>query len=93
MKKVAQLLGFKMTKRIFANGVGKAVPILGGLLSGSLTYFTFKPSANRLQNYLGKLPIADVETYKKNKPEECYVEVDFDVNEDIEEERDFDKKE
>lgn len=52
VKRVAQALGVKMTKEIFAKGVSKAVPILGGFASGGLTYVTYRPMANRLRKYL-----------------------------------------
>lgn len=45
VKKVATTLGFKMTKDISAKGVSKIVPIVGGIVSGGLTYVTFKPCA------------------------------------------------
>lgn len=64
VKKVATRLGFKMTKQAFARGVSKAVPIIGAVTSGGVTYATFKPLSSRLQNYLNKLPIADPDFYK-----------------------------
>ena len=41
-----------MTKETFAKGVGKIIPILGGIVSGGLTFFTFRPCAKRLQKTL-----------------------------------------
>lgn len=64
VKKVAGILGVKMTKEIFAKGVGKIVPLLGGVISGGLTYITFKPAAVNLKKHLKKLPTADVDFYK-----------------------------
>lgn len=52
-----------MTKQIFARGVGKVVPIVGAVLSGGITYSTYRPLANRLKKYLRELPIADVDFY------------------------------
>jgi hypothetical protein len=65
IKKVAANLGYRMTKQIFAKGISKVVPIVGGIASGGLTYLTYKPSAERLQKHLIALPNADVEFYKK----------------------------
>ncbi|MCE7791520.1 hypothetical protein K8O68_03655 [Salipaludibacillus sp. CUR1] len=53
-----------MTKQVFARGVSKAVPIIGAVTSGRVTYATFRPLSSRLQKYLKKLPIADREFYK-----------------------------
>lgn len=66
VKKVAQILGVQMTKEIFAKGVSKVVPVLGGLISGGITYITFKPSARRLKKHLMSLPTADVNFFRKN---------------------------
>ena len=55
VKKIATMLGQRMTKDIFAKGVGKAVPILGGVVSGGLTLATFKPMAHRLQKHLSEM--------------------------------------
>ncbi len=55
VKKIAQTLGVKMTKEIFAKGVSKIIPVVGGVISGGLTYANFKPCANRLKKYLASL--------------------------------------
>lgn len=52
VKQVAQWIGVKMTKDTFGRGVGKAIPILGGVLSGAITAFSFKPMAEKLQKHL-----------------------------------------
>ena len=52
IKQVAKWIGVKLTKETFAKGVGKAIPILGGIISGGLTLATFRPSAKRLQRKL-----------------------------------------
>ena len=48
IKQVGKWIGMKVTKETFAKGASKFVPILGGVLSGGLTFFTFKPMANKL---------------------------------------------
>ena len=52
VKQIAKWIGVKMTKDIFAKSVSKAVPIIGGGVSGVITYATFKPMAKRLQKEL-----------------------------------------
>ena len=52
IKQVAKWIGFKMTKDTFGRGVGKAIPILGGVLSGAITAFSFKPMAEKLHKHL-----------------------------------------
>lgn len=57
VKKVAGYLGVSMTKRTFASGVAKAVPVLGAVLSGGLTLGTFLPMSKRLQKHLASLEL------------------------------------
>ncbi|MDR0325931.1 MAG: hypothetical protein LBI19_07570 [Oscillospiraceae bacterium] len=66
VNKIAKVLGFKMTKGIFAKGVGKAIPVVGAVISGGVTYIGFRPMAKRLQNYLIDLPLASVDFYKES---------------------------
>ena len=52
VKKVASWIGVKLTKESFAKGVGRFIPVLGGIISGGLTLATFRPGAKRLQKTL-----------------------------------------
>lgn len=47
-KKVAAELGVRLTKTTFSKGISKAIPVLGGLISGTITLFTFRPGAKKL---------------------------------------------
>jgi len=78
IKKVAKLIGVKMTKQIFAKGVGKIIPVVGAVISGGITFIGFKPMANRLQKYLITLPMANVDFYKKSRDsDEAILDIDF----------------
>jgi len=52
VKQVAKQLGVKMTKEVFAKGVGKIIPVVGGVVSGGLTIAMFLPMANKLKKHL-----------------------------------------
>ena len=52
VKRVALKLGHKMNKEIYAKGIGKFIPYAGAVISGGLTYVTFRPAAKRLQKQL-----------------------------------------
>jgi uncharacterized protein (DUF697 family) len=54
IKKIAAAIGIKVTKETFAKGVAKVVPVLGGAVSGTLTYASMKKMGDRLQNVLYK---------------------------------------
>ncbi len=49
---VARLVGAKLTREGFAKTAGKFIPIAGGIFSGTLTLFTFRAGARRLQHRL-----------------------------------------
>ncbi|GAA0615618.1 EcsC family protein [Virgibacillus siamensis] len=81
-KKVAGYIGIKVNKDIFAKGVSKVIPVLGGVVSGSVTYATMKPMGKRLASVLSSsLDITKNELYneymdmKEEFPE--IIDIDF----------------
>lgn len=52
VKNTAKWFGVKMTKDIFAGFFKKAIPVVGGVLGGGITYLSFKPCCDRLQSSL-----------------------------------------
>ena len=48
-KVIARLIGIKLTREVAAKGIAKVLPILGGVVSGAITYSVFGPMARRLQ--------------------------------------------
>ena len=52
IKSIAKALGAKMTKEIFAKGVSKAIPVIGGVVSGGITFATMRPMGMRLADAL-----------------------------------------
>ena len=65
IKKIARLIGVKITKNTFARGVSKIVPIIGGGVSAGITATMMTVMANRLKNHLRGLPLANPD---KNPP-------------------------
>ena len=54
IKQIGKAIGVKVTKTTVAQGISKAVPIVGGVISGSLNYASMMPMANRLNTALDK---------------------------------------
>ena len=54
IKNIGKAIGVKVTKSTVANGVSKAIPILGGVIAGTLTFISMKPMAERLVETLNK---------------------------------------
>ncbi|MGT2896102.1 hypothetical protein ACVRZR_06940 [Streptococcus entericus] len=48
IKKVGSVIGVRVTRTTVQNGIMKAIPIVGGILSGGLTYTSFKPMGKNL---------------------------------------------
>lgn len=61
MKKVLRYLGVNLTKQTFAKTASKVVPVIGGAISGGMTYAAYKPGAERLRRYLRSLPISGID--------------------------------
>ena len=57
VKKVAAYLGVSMTKKLFAGGVAKAIPVVGAVLAGSFTLATFLPMCKKLQKHLASMEL------------------------------------
>lgn len=55
VKKIGSTLGYKITKQTVGKSITKIVPVIGGVVSGSLTYLTFKPMGNRLADTFADL--------------------------------------
>lgn len=54
VKKVGALVGKQVTKKTVEKTITKAVPLVGGVLSGGLTYVTFRPMGHRLADTLSR---------------------------------------
>lgn len=71
VKKIALALGVHMTKQTFAKSVSKVIPIIGGVVSGGLTFATYRPMACKLKNHLAGLPTASVEFYEQQREKDA----------------------
>lgn len=49
---IAKIIGSKLSKESFAKGVGRFIPLAGGLFAGGLTLISFRKGANRLRRQL-----------------------------------------
>jgi hypothetical protein len=65
IKKIATFKGVKLTKETFAKGLSKAIPIVGGVVSGSLTYSTMRPMGKRLAETLAETLVMTDEEVKE----------------------------
>lgn len=52
VKSISKWFGVKMTKEIFSNFFKKAIPVVGGVIGGGITYLSFKPCCDKLKDSL-----------------------------------------
>ncbi len=52
VKNISKWFGIKMTKEVFAGFFKKAIPIVGGVIGGSITFVSFKPCCDKLKKSL-----------------------------------------
>lgn len=64
VKTIAKTVGITMTKQIFADTVASAIPLLGSVASGGLTYAMFKPRCLKLRDTLSEYPLCNPRFYK-----------------------------
>lgn len=54
IKKTCSFVGYTLTKKTFAAGVSKAIPVIGGVISGTINFASMMPMATRLNETLDK---------------------------------------
>lgn len=54
IKQIGKAVGLKVTKTTVARGFSKAIPVVGGVISGSLNFASMMPMANRLNEALNQ---------------------------------------
>lgn len=64
VKKISLSVGVRMTKQVFADGVASIITVVGGALSGGLTYAMFKPGCMKLRRNLMSYNLCNPEYYK-----------------------------
>lgn len=61
MKQTLRVVGVHVTKQSFAKTVSKVVPVVGGVVSGGLTYVTLRTQSKRLMEHLREIPPPNVD--------------------------------
>lgn len=54
VKQICKAVGIKVTKTTVSQGISKAIPVIGGVISGTLNFASMMPMANRLYEVLDK---------------------------------------
>ena len=64
IKKIIQAIGVKSTIKGVISVGSKSVPVVSGVLSGGVTFFTFSPMTKKLKRFLQKGQIKNIENEK-----------------------------
>lgn len=65
VKKIAKWFNVNMTKQIFAGFFKKAIPVVGGVIGGGITYLSFKPCCDNLKKSLQDTLLCNPDTKEK----------------------------
>jgi len=71
-REVAKRIGIKLTEDSFARYLSRIVPILGGIISGTVTWISFSLMTSRLAAHLESLPLA-ANVIKRRRNDRRYV--------------------
>lgn len=52
IKKICSFVGYTLTKKTLASGVSKAIPVIGGVISGTINFASMMPMARNLNDTL-----------------------------------------
>ena len=96
VKEIAKWFGIKMTKSIFAGFFKKAIPFVGGIVGGGITFFSFKPCCYRLKAALQDTMLSNPNhksTSEENSfinsiKDEAFIDVDYKASNSTEEDYD-----
>lgn len=72
---VAKWFGKKMTKEVFAGFFKKAIPVVGGVIGGGITYVTFKPCCDNLKATLRDTKLSNPE-HEDSEKEDIIIDIE-----------------
>ena len=61
VKEVCKWFGIRLTKSMFSGAISKAIPVIGGVIGGGITFASFKPCCDRLKKELKDTLLANPE--------------------------------
>lgn len=59
VQEILKKIGIKINQRLLAQFLSKCIPVVGGAISGGITYASYKPMCYRLKETLSKCPQAE----------------------------------
>ena len=72
LKSTLKWFGVKLTKEIFAKSVKNAIPVVGGVVGGGITFLSFKPCCLRLKAALTDTMLSNPNHVSSTEEEHIY---------------------
>lgn len=72
VREVSKWFGVRLTKSMFSGAISKAIPVVGGVIGGGITFVSFKPCCDRLKNELKDTLLANPEHKASDEEMEVY---------------------
>lgn len=85
VRNVAKWFGVKMTKAVFAGFFKKAIPVVGGVIGGGITFLSFKPCCEKLKKALENTMLSNPNYQPTEDDNLLIIDADFDFSTDINE--------
>lgn len=93
VKQVMKWFGVTLTKSLFAGAVRKAIPLVGGVVGGGITFAAFKPCCNRLKDALNDTMLSNPKHVSSAEEESLFtgimsgevIDADFEEISEVEE--------
>lgn len=82
VKSVAKWFSVKMTKEVFAGFFKKAIPVVGGMIGGGITFLSFKPCCDKLKASLKNTMLSNPNYCSTNEDDDL-VSVDSDTGDEV----------
>ena len=79
VKSVAKWFSVRMTKEVFAGFFKKAIPVVGGVVGGGLTFATFAPCCKKLQKALSDTVLSNPDHVGTTEEDKIYDDILKDV--------------
>lgn len=78
VKSVAKWFSVKMTKEVFAGFFKKAIPVVGGVIGGGITFISFKPCCDKLKASLQNTMLSNPD-YRPTEEDDDLVIIDSEI--------------
>ncbi len=79
VKSVAKWFSVKMTKEVFAGFFKKAIPVVGGVIGGGITFISFKPCCDKLKASLQNTMLSNSDYCQENEDDDMLI-LDIEMN-------------